>query len=129
MKDSKLLHLLIVVVVLHTVESFVDPSRQTRRTDGPHEMISSGFSFSDGKQILVSAQKPLGIVLEQDPGTGVIFVAEVDPSGSAGKGGVKVGDILVAVQNASTDGVDLDAVLTYIGNGPRVINLRLMRGS
>lgn len=90
-------------------------------------MISSGFSFNDGEQILVSAQKPLGIVLEQDSESGIIIVAEVDPAGSAGKGGVKVGDILVAVQNASTENVDIDDVLAFVGNGPRVMNLRLMR--
>ncbi|KAL3823213.1 hypothetical protein ACHAXA_003492 [Cyclostephanos tholiformis] len=90
-------------------------------------MIGSGFSFSDGGQILVSAQRPLGIVLVQDPDTGAIRVAEVDPSGSAGRGGVRVGDVLVAVQNASTEGVDLGDVLAYIGNGPRVMNLRLRR--
>ena len=90
-------------------------------------MISSGFSFSDGEQILVSAQKPLGIVLQQDSESGLITVAEVDPAGSAGKGGVKVDDILLDVQNASTESVDLDDVLAFIGNGPRVINLRFMR--
>ena len=76
-------------------------------------MIGSGFSFSDGDRILVSAQKPLGMVLEQDPETGAITVAEVDPNGSAGRGGVRVGDVLVAVQNASTEGVDLDGVLAW----------------
>ena len=40
-------------------------------------MISSGFSFSDGEQILVSLQKPLGIVLEQDA-QGPIIVTEVN---------------------------------------------------
>lgn len=94
-----------------------------------HSMISSGFSFSDGDQILVSAQKPLGIVLEQDSETGMILVTDVDPLGSAGKGGVAVGDRLVAVQNASTEDVDLDDVLDFIKNGPRVINLRLLRAS
>jgi C-terminal processing protease CtpA/Prc len=90
-------------------------------------MISSGLSFSDGDQILVSAQKPLGMVLEQDPETVVIRVVEVDPNGSVGKGGVRVGDVLVAVQNASAEDVDLEDVLAYIGNGPRVMNLRLRR--
>ena len=90
-------------------------------------MVSSGFSFSDGEQLLVSAQKPLGIILEQDSTSGVITVAEVDPNGSAGKGGVRVGDVLVAVQNASTENVDLDSVLDFIGKGPRVINLRVLR--
>ena len=98
-------------------------------------MISSGFSFSDGEQILVSVQKPLGIVLEQDSNdnnddssVGMIVVTDVDPSGSAARAGVQVGDVLVAVQNASVENnVDLDSVLEFIGTGPRVINLRFLR--
>jgi predicted metalloprotease with PDZ domain len=94
-------------------------------------MVSSGFCFQDGKQILVSVQKPLGIVLEQDSSSEgmIIVVTQVDPTGSAGRAGVEVGDILVAVQNALVEKVDLDSVLGYIGNGPRVMNLRLVRGS
>jgi predicted metalloprotease with PDZ domain len=94
-------------------------------------MVSSGFSFQDGKQILVSVQKPLGIVLEQDSSSEgmIIVVTQVDLTGSAGRAGVEVGDILVAVQNALVEKVDLDSVLGYIGNGPRVMNLRLVRGS
>ena len=93
-------------------------------------MISSGFSFEDGKnQILVSVQKPFGIVLEQDDQDGTIYVAEVDESGSAGRAGVRVGDMLVAVQNASVESADLDSVLNFIGNGPKVMNLRLVRES
>ena len=88
-------------------------------------MISSGFSFEDGEQVLVSVQKPLGLVLEQDEGP--IIVAGVDPSGSAGQAGVKPGDVLLAVQNASVENVDLDSVLGFIQNGPRVMNLRLLR--
>ena len=102
---------------------------ETNRVGIIPNMISSGFSFTDGEQILVSAQKPLGIVLEQDSETGIISVSEVDPTGSAGKGGVKVGDVLAAVQNASTENVDLDDVLAFIGNGPRVMNLRLIRAT
>ena len=40
-------------------------------------MISSGFSFSDGEQLLVSLQKPLGILLEQET-QGPIIVADVN---------------------------------------------------
>jgi predicted metalloprotease with PDZ domain len=47
------------------------------------------------------------IVLEQDSESGIIMMAEVDPPGSARKGGVNVGNILVAVQNASTENVNL----------------------
>ena len=92
-------------------------------------MISSGFSFSDGEQVLVSVQKPLGIVLEQDSNNdNMIVVTDVDPNGSAARAGVQVGDVLVAVQNASVENnVDLDSVLQFIGNGPRVINLRFIR--
>ena len=68
-------------------------------------MISSGFSFADGEQILVSLQKPLGVLLEQE--TGPIIVTEVNQGGSADGAGVKVGDILLSVQNTSVDNADL----------------------
>ena len=81
----------------------------------------------DGEQILVSVQKPIGIMLEQEKSAGPIFVAEVDPTGSAANAGVKQGDILLAVQNASVQSADLEEVLGFIGNAPRVINLRFSR--
>jgi len=93
-----------------------------------HRMISSGFTFTDNDddQILVSLQKLLGIVLEQDT-EGPIIVANVDKGGSAARSGVMMGDILLAVQNASVEKADLSEVLTFIGNAPRVINLRFLR--
>eukprot|EP00536_Pseudo-nitzschia_multiseries_P000400 jgi/Psemu1/300027/fgenesh1_kg.5_\ len=116
-------------------------------------MIGTGFSFEDGEQILVSVQKPFGIVLEQGGGTRTrtttntdddgeeessnidttdscdgIVVTEVDPNGSAGRAGVRTGDVLVAVQNASTVSADLTEVLDFIANKcPRVVNLRFQR--
>jgi hypothetical protein len=105
-----------------------------------HPMIGTGFSFDDGEQLLVSVQKPLGIVLEQqqqqqqqqndddDDNDGIIVrVTDVDPSGSAHRAGVRIGDVLVAVQNASVEQVDLESVLEFIQKGPRVMNLRLKR--
>ena len=100
----------------------------TTTTKTRRMMISSGFSFEDGEQILVSVQKPLGIVLEQNETDGKIVVVEVDPTKSAGQAGIQVGDILVAVQNASTISVDLEEVLDFIANKcPRVVNLRFQR--
>ena len=92
-------------------------------------MIGTGFSFEDGEQILVSVQKPMGMVLEQDDdqSNNKIVVTELDPSASAARAGVQVGDVLVAVQNASVEQVDLDSVLGFIQNGPRVMNLRFQR--
>lgn len=90
------------------------------------QMVSGGFSFSDGEQVLVSVQKPLGLVLEQDE-DGPILVTEVDPAGSAGRAGVQAGDVLVAVQNASVETADLNQVLGFIGQLPRVVNLRFVR--
>ena len=93
-------------------------------------MIGTGFSFEDGEQILVSVQKPFGIVLEQDSDANDerIIVTEVDPMGSAGRAEVQTGDVLVAVQNASTVSVDLAEVLDFISNKcPRVVNLRFRR--
>ena len=93
-------------------------------------MVGTGFSFEDGEQILVSVQKPFGIVLEQGGGDedDQIVVTEVDPGGAAGRAGVRTGDVLVAVQNASTVSVDLAEVLGFIAEKcPRVVNLRFRR--
>ena len=98
-------------------------------------MIGTGFSFDDGEQILVSVQKPLGLILEQQcddestvPGRGgEVYVAIVDAVGSAGRAGVKSGDVLVAVQNTSVDRWDLEDVLQLIGQSPAVVNLRFKR--
>lgn len=90
-------------------------------------MISSGFSFSDGEQILVSLQKPMGMVLEQDGEGGPITVTEVVPGGSADAGGVRAGDVLLAVQNASVERAGLEETMAFIGNAPRVLNLRFLR--
>ena len=92
-----------------------------------HAMISSGFSFSDGEQVLVSAQKPLGIVLSQEDCPGPIVVTEIDGSGSAARSGVRQDDVLVAVQNASVENASLDEVLSFIGGCPKVVNLRFVR--
>merc|ERR1712194_259978 len=89
-------------------------------------MVSSGFSYSDGEQLLVSLQKPLGIVLEQDT-PGPIVVVDMTRGGAAEGAGVHVGDVLLAVQNASVENADLDEVLAFIGNAPRVLNVRLLR--
>ena len=91
--------------------------------------VSSGFSFSDGEQVLVSAQRPLGMVLEQEDTPGEIVVASLDSNGSAADAGVRVGDVLLAVQNASVQNASLDEVLTFIANAPRVVNLRFLRNS
>mmetsp|Transcript_1627 Transcript_1627/g.3573 ORF Transcript_1627/g.3573 Transcript_1627/m.3573 type:complete len:171 (-) Transcript_1627:276-788(-) len=114
--------------------------RQTRNNNPEtvRNMIGTGFSFEDGEQVLVSVQKPFGIVLEQGSddendnteNDNRIIVTEVDPDGSAGKAGVREGDVLVAVQNASTVSADLAEVLGFIANKcPRVVNLRFQRAT
>ncbi|KAL7479076.1 hypothetical protein ACHAW6_004825 [Cyclotella cf. meneghiniana] len=108
-------------------------TRRRRRNHGassssPLAMIGTGFSFNDGEQILVSVQKPLGIVLEQDPTPqGPITVVNMDINGSAARAGVQVGDTLLAIQNVSVEFMDLDQVLDLIGGAPRVLNLRFLR--
>jgi hypothetical protein len=103
-----------------------------RRHRSYTNMIGTGFSFEDGEQILVSVQKPFGIVLEQGnedrSDDGRIVVTEVDPNRSAEKTGVREGDVLVAVQNASTVSADLGQVLDFIATKcPREVNLRFQR--
>jgi hypothetical protein len=89
--------------------------------------ISSGLTFENGDQILVSVQKPMGIVLEQDSEESVIRIAEVDPNGSGAASGLKVGDVLLAVQNADMGDRDLDYAMQFITHAPKVLNLRFAR--
>jgi S1-C subfamily serine protease len=100
---------------------------KTRRRSSTQLFIGTGFSFDDGEQVLVSVQKPLGIILEQEENVGPVIVGEVDPSGSAGRAGVQEGDILVAVQNASVETQSLEYVMDFLGRAPKVVNLRFVR--
>lgn len=109
--------------------------------------VSSGFTFDDGDQLLVSAQKPLGLILEErgreeadlDFTTGTdarhrrqncpngCIVAEVLDGSAAKRAGVKPGDFLVAVQNADVTIAHFDEVMQRIGDAPQVVNLRFWR--
>ena len=94
-------------------------------------MISSGFSYQNDQdnQILVSIQKPLGMLLEEkeDGGSLLTDVVEILPNSAADRAGVNVGDVLLAVQNADMRNKSLDVVLSSIGNAPKVVNLRFLR--
>lgn len=103
-------------------------------------MVSTGFSFDDGEQVLVSLQKPLGIILEQDDDNPTnnndgndsntaapVVVADLDPTGNAAQAGIQVGDVLVAIQNASVQDQSLEYILAFLGQAPRVVNLRFIR--
>ena len=67
--------------------------------------------------------------IEQEEAPGPIFVTQVNSGSSADGAGILVGDVLLAVQNASVQNASLDEVLAFIGNSPRVINLRFLRRS
>jgi predicted metalloprotease with PDZ domain len=112
---------------------------QTTSSRAARLFVSSGFSFQDGDQVLVSVQKPLGIILEErqaqpqddsndDETAGtVIFVTEMDPDGSASRAGVLTGDVLLAVQNASVENRSLEYIMAFLAQAPRVVNLRFLR--
>ena len=115
---------------LVATDAFLTPSQHYSPTSFSSFklFIGPGFSFDDGEQVLVSVQKPLGILLEQDEGEGApVVVVEVDPTGSAAQAGVAVGDVLVAVQNASVESQSLEYVMDFLGQAPRVVNLRFVR--
>lgn len=90
------------------------------------QMISSGLTFDDGEQLLVSLQKPLGIVLEERDELGCMVI-EVNEGGSAFGAGIEAGDVLVAVNNADASAMTLEEVMQRIVNAPRVVNLRFLR--
>ena len=95
-------------------------------------MIGTGFNFDDGDQILVSAQKPLGIILEEKEeggeGGGCVVADFADPATSAlAQAGVEVGDWLQAVNNADVSQASIEEVIQRIIDAPKVVNLRFQR--
>ena len=88
--------------------------------------ISTGLTFDDGDQLLVSTQKPLEMVLEERNEKGCIVVSVIK-DGSADRAGVKEGDLLVAVQNADVGYSAFEEVMSRISNAPKVVNLRFWR--
>lgn len=90
--------------------------------------ISTGLTFDDGDQLLVSAQKPLGLILEEEEeNIKKVVVTQVMENSSASRAGVQVGDWIVAVQNADVSQVGLDEVMRRISEAPKVVNLRFHR--
>uniref|UniRef100_A0A7S2R735 PDZ domain-containing protein n=1 Tax=Eucampia antarctica TaxID=49252 RepID=A0A7S2R735_9STRA len=89
--------------------------------------ISTGLTFDDGDQLLVSAQKPLGLILEEEETMKKVVVTQVLENSSASRAGVQVGDWIVAVQNADVSQVGLDEVIRRISEAPKVVNLRFHR--
>lgn len=127
------------------VQVLINGNMFTSRQDTELQ-VSSGFTFDDGDQLLVSAQKPLGLVLEErgkdegdlDLTSGIdtrqkqnhpngCIVAEVLDGSAAKRAGVKPGDFLVAVQNADVTIAHFEEVMQRIGDAPQVVNLRFMR--
>ena len=95
-------------------------------------MIGTGFNFDDGDQILVSAQKPLGVILEEKEeggeGGGCVVAEFADPATSAlAQAGVEVGDWLQAVNNADVSQASIEEVMQRIIDAPKVVNLRFQR--
>ena len=124
-----MLRLLVLLCWVASAFAFSSTSSSCRRRCHPALFISSGFSFQDDKsnELLVSVQKPLGLVLEQQDQGSPVVVAEVESSGSAGRAGVQVGDVLLAVKNADMTQLALEQVMQMIGQAPQVVNLRFLR--
>jgi C-terminal processing protease CtpA/Prc len=92
--------------------------------------VSSGLTFDDGEQLLVSAQKPLGLLLEErsrGEGGGCIVV-QVTSGSVADRSGIRKGDVLIAVQNLNVEKMKLEDVMEKIASAPKVVNLRFWRG-
>lgn len=101
------------------------------RCPPPVLQLSSGLTFEDGEQILISVQKPLGLLLkERDAGEtgGGVVVAAVGDEGSAAAAGVLEGDWLLAVNNQDVSAAGLEEVMARIVAAPRALNLRFARG-
>jgi S1-C subfamily serine protease len=127
-------------LILCCVSSFVVHPNAQRTSSLAVLFIGTGFTFQDRErdQILVSVQKPLGIILEQDDCESQelelgkqkdIVVVQMDADGNAARAGIRVGDVLLAVQNRDVANVDLAVALAAIAGAPTVVNLRFQRSN
>lgn len=87
--------------------------------------LGTGLTFENDEQLLVSVQKPLGVLLEE--ARHGCLVADLAVGGSAARAGVRVGDQLLAVNNLDVRAAGLDAVMGRLASAPRVVNLRFAR--
>ena len=146
MTTSKLFFSLLAAVIFSAVVSF-QPAPSLSLTSWPRFLssrqrqlllqpkptilfIGTGLTFDDGDQILVSAQKPLGIVLEEKENGGEgggVIVSELDPASACSRAGVEATDWLVAVNNADVSAGSIEEVMQRIIDGPKVVNLRFQR--
>eukprot|EP00967_Tisochrysis_lutea_P153798 scaffold304324_cov33-Tisochrysis_lutea.AAC.1 len=132
-----LLHMLLLSSSLVASRPRACRNLDTYRASALSLQFSTGLTFDDGEQILISAQKPLGLLLEEvDEGErtrgsspGRIVVAGVDEAGSANIAGVREGDVLLAVNNQDMTSASLEAVMERLAQAPRVVNLRFRRTS
>ena len=99
--------------------------------------LGTGFEFDDGEQLLVSVQKPIGMVLEEHVEeaaaelegagcSGCVVAAVVDGS-AASRAGIEPGFRLLAVGNMDVRATELDEVMGLLQQSPRVVNLRFVR--
>ena len=99
---------------------------RTKRRSSPRLQLGTGFEFDDGEQLLVSVQKPVGMLLEEADDGGCV-VAEVAADSHASRAGVEAGFRLLAVNNMDVTASGLDAVMQLLRQAPRVVNLRFAR--
>jgi acetyl esterase/lipase len=96
----------------------------------PTMQLGTGFQFEDGEQLLVSVQKPIGMVLEEaeeagaEAGSSGCVVAVVVDGSAASRAGVQTGFRLLAVNNMDVRASSLDEVMALLLQSPRVVNLR-----
>ena len=106
------------------------PPPRPQRASAARLQLSSGLTFSDGEQILVSTQKPLGLVLEEAREGAVpqcVVAGFVDERCAVAEAGVRVGDGLLSVNNQDLSSASLERVLDHVAAAPRAVNLRFAK--
>ena len=108
-----------------------------RTAPPPTMQLGTGFEFVDEERstMLVSMQKPLGLVIEEEALdgessesalSGRCVVAAVMNDSAASRAGIEVGFRLLAVNNYDVQAAELEEVMELLVQGPRVVNLRFL---
>lgn len=96
----------------------------------PYSVYYTQTEYKDLQESLSGSYSGIGAYLSTDKGTGYPCIAKVMDNSPAEKAGLKGGDVIVKIDGESTDGMDLDTVVSKVrGEDGTTVTLTVARST